>query len=109
MDARGLSKAPRVRYPGPVLRLARLAVHERLRGEGIGRRLLRFSIELAERMRDEYGCVGVVVDSKPRAADFYARYGFERIGVMEGEAQQIPSPVPMFLSLGAVPRPAGRR
>src|SRR3989440_13083457 len=37
------------RYPLPVLRLARLAVGETFRGQGLGRQLLRFVLQLALR------------------------------------------------------------
>jgi len=56
-------------YPVPVLRVARLAVDESARGLGVGRALLRFGIELAERMSREIGCVGVVVDAKAGAVN----------------------------------------
>jgi GNAT superfamily N-acetyltransferase len=55
------------RYPLPVLRLARLAVDQPVRGQGLGRQLLRFVFQLALRMASDYGCVGVVVDAKVRA------------------------------------------
>lgn len=92
-------------YPLPVLRIARLAVHQAAHGQGIGGALLRFCVELAERMRDELGCVGVLVDAKRQAVDFYRRYGFEVVEVLEGRSSQIPAPTPMYLPLGAVPRP----
>lgn len=107
IDGSGVPKAPRVPYPVPVLRVARLAVREGARRAGIGRRLLRFSIELAERMQDEFGCVGLVVDSKAQAVDFYGRFGFVHIGVMEGGPPQVPSPMTLFLPLGGVPRRPG--
>lgn len=90
-------------YPVPILRLARLAVDRAVQGGGVGRLLLRHTFELAERMRDEFGCVGVLVDAKPDAVDFYRPYGFEEIQAVEGESQQRPRPVPMFLPLAAVP------
>jgi GNAT superfamily N-acetyltransferase len=91
-------------YPVPVLRLARLAADERVRGAGIGRALLRFSIELAEKLRDEVGCVGLLVDAKAGAVDFYEKYGFVPVAIVEGAARIVPAPSPMFLSLGSVPR-----
>lgn len=91
-------------YPLPVLRIARLATASAERGRGIGRALLRFCIELAETMRDEVGCVGLVVDAKAQAEDFYRRHGFTAVEVEEGEALLTPRPTLMFLPLGAVPR-----
>ena len=91
-------------YPVPVLRVARLAVDETARGHGLGRALLRFAIELGERMAAEVGCVGLVVDAKAGAEEFYRRYGFVALEVLEGTAPQRPEPTPMFLALGSVPR-----
>jgi hypothetical protein len=51
-------------------------------------------------MRDDVGCVGVIVDAKPDAIHFYERYGFQAYGaVVEGQAIGPPPPTPMFLSL----------
>ena len=91
-------------YPVPVLRLARLAVGLEDRGIGLGRKLLRFTIEMAEKMRDELGCVGIVVDAKPGATGFYGEHGFIGIDIVKGAGSVRPSPVPMFLPIGAVPR-----
>ena len=92
-------------YPVPVLRIARLAVSEASQGRGLGKALLRFGMELAERMRDEVGCVGVLVDAKPDAVPFYARFGFETITLVEGSPRRVPATTSMYLPLGAVPRP----
>jgi len=91
-------------YPIPVLRVARLAVDQRDVGCGLGEALLRFCIELAERMREELGCVGLLVDTKPTAMAYYERFGFEPIDAIEGATLQRPAPTPMFLALGAVPQ-----
>lgn len=91
-------------YPLPVLRVARLAVSNADQGRGLGRALLRFCIELAEEMRDHVGCVGVVVDAKDEAVEFYRRYGFVEVDDEEGRAALVPAPSMMFLPLGAVPR-----
>jgi GNAT superfamily N-acetyltransferase len=64
-------------YPAPVLSLARLATDERDRGREIGSRLLAHMFVLAAKMADELGCVGVVVDSKAGALQFYEKYGFK--------------------------------
>ncbi len=104
LDAEALPSGRRMPpYPTPVLRLARLAIDEGASGRGLGKALVRFCIELAERMRDDLGCVGLVVDAKPSVVAFYQRFGFEAIELLEGATQQRPAPTPMFLSLGAVP------
>ena len=90
------------RYPLPVLRLARLAVDEDVRGRGLGRELLRFVLELALQMAADYGCVGVVVDAKPAAVDFYRRHGFAPVDLVEGGADARPAPIPMFLAVRAI-------
>ena len=91
-------------YPVPVLRVARLAVDETAQGRGLGKALLRFAVELAERMAAEVGCVGLVVDAKAGAEEFYRRYGFVPLDVVEGALAPRPEPTPMFLALGSVPR-----
>jgi GNAT superfamily N-acetyltransferase len=71
-------------YPLPVLRLARLAVDAAIRGQGLGKQLIRFVIDLALKMAKDYGCTGIVVDAKSQAIDFYARYGFVELVAIEG-------------------------
>jgi predicted N-acetyltransferase YhbS len=87
------------RYPLPIVRLARLAVDESTRGQRIGEKLLRFVIILAVRLARDYGCIGVVVDAKPDAIDFYSRYGFIAADPVEGQSDARPQPVMMYLSL----------
>ena len=65
---------------------------------------MRFGIELAERIRDELGCVGLLVDAKPQVESFYEQLGFVRVSLIEGAARIVPAPIPMYLPLGAVPR-----
>ncbi len=86
------------KYPLPVLRLARLGVDERVKGQGIGSLLLRSVLVLAQRMAEEFGCVGVVVDAKPYAVPFYEKLGFVRIEVAAGELGDRPQPVAMFVA-----------
>lgn len=86
------------RYPLPVLRLARLAVDDSVQGKGIGAQLLRFILNLAVRMGNEYGCIGVVADVKSDAKAFYEQYGFLPLESLTGRADARPQPMPMFLS-----------
>lgn len=95
------------RYPLPALRVARLAVAQAARGRGIGRSLLRMSLGLAREMAVRVGCVGVVVDAKPDAVEFYERLGFERLDILAGALGDRPLPLPMFLPLGSIPKEKG--
>ena len=92
------------RYPLPVLRLARLAVDQHARSRGIGRSLLKTAFQLAHEMSDRFGCVGIVVDAKPQAVAFYQRHGFHEMEVVQGGLGDRPSPTPMFLPIGSIPR-----
>jgi predicted N-acetyltransferase YhbS len=96
------------RYPLPILRLARLAVDEATRGQGVGRRLLRHVFLLALRMASEYGCAGVVVDAKPGAVEFYEQFGFRALEVLEGAAGFRPVPLAMFLPLAQIAAALGQ-
>src|SRR5438128_8629870 len=71
------------RYPLPILRLGRLAVDAAVQGQGLGKELLRFVLRLALRMAGDFGCVGVVVDAKPGAVQFYEVLGFIVLDVVE--------------------------
>ena len=92
-------------YPLPVLRLARLAVAEDVRGQGIGRALLRIVFAVAWRLADDFGCVGVVVDAKREAVRFYEGLGFRVLVYARGALGDRPEPTAMFLELRAIPRP----
>jgi len=92
-------------YPLPVLRLARLAVDERTRGQGVALRLMRTTFVLAREMALGVGCVGVVVDAKADAVAFYERFGFETLlDVREGALGDRPRATPMFLPLRLIPK-----
>lgn len=105
LDAEDLPNGKRMPpYPLPVLRLARLAVATGAQGLGVGRALLRFIIELAERQRDDVGCVGVLVDAKPESVAFYLPYGFVVVTADSGVVLTSPRPISLYLPLGSVPR-----
>jgi GNAT superfamily N-acetyltransferase len=100
LPAAARKKVPQ--YPLPVLRLARLAVDRAAQSQGLGTQLLRFVFQLAEKMADEYGCVGVVVDAKPEAVNFYTKFGFISYDVLEGQSEARPRPTTMFLAMRAI-------
>jgi GNAT superfamily N-acetyltransferase len=63
----------------PVFRLGRLATAKAHQGKGIGEFLLFDALARVTRIAGEVGGIGLVVDAKPPAIGFYARYGFERM------------------------------
>jgi len=105
VEIEGLPAAARKalpRYPLPVLRLARLAVDQSAQGQGLGGQLLRFVLELATRMAADFGCIGVVVDAKRGAVDFYAKHGFLALDAVHGQSDARPRPTAMFLAMRAI-------
>lgn len=93
-------------YPLPVLRLARLAVEESSQGRGIGAVLLRAVFMLTRQMARDYGCVGVLVDAKSDAIDYYKRFGFFEVTTLRGGLHDRPEPAVLFLELGSIPKSA---
>jgi GNAT superfamily N-acetyltransferase len=91
-----------------MLRVARLAVDRSVQGQGLGGELLRFVLQIARRMATDYGCVGVVVDAKTDAIDFYAKYGFVPLEVVHGQSEVRPRPTAMFLSTRTIRSAAAR-
>lgn len=89
-------------YPLPALRLARLAVDETARERGVSKQLLRHVFALALEMAQRFGCIGVVVDAKPSAIEYYARLGFVALEPAAGEIEARPRPRPMFLPIKLV-------
>jgi predicted N-acetyltransferase YhbS len=65
------------RYPVPVMRIGKLAVDTRHKGQGIGAELLWDALRRANHLSDAVGIYAVVVDAKGEdAAGFYLKYGF---------------------------------
>ena len=61
----------------PVFRLGRLATAKRHQGKGIGEHMLFDAIDRVTRIAQELGGIGLVVNAKQSAVEFYKRYGFE--------------------------------
>lgn len=65
------------RYPAPMLRMGRLAVERRAQGQGTGRQLLSFALQLALEFSRSVGLYAVVVDAKnDKAKSYYQAMGF---------------------------------
>ena len=63
----------------------------------------RYALKLALHQRDTVGCVGVVVDAKTEAVEFYQKFGFRLIdGIIEGEIRGNPPPKPLFLPINSI-------
>jgi GNAT superfamily N-acetyltransferase len=91
-------------YPIPALRLARMAVSKGLQRSGIGALLMKKVFQIAHQQARKTGCAFVVVDAKPGAETYYERWGFEAVPTEAGELASKPTPKPMFLELGAIPK-----
>lgn len=63
----------------PVFRLGRLATAKRHQGKGIGEHMLFDAIDRVTRIAQELGGIGLVVNAKQSALEFYKRYGFEQM------------------------------
>lgn len=74
----------------PVFRLGRLATSKNHQGKRIGEFMLFDAIDRVIRIATEVGGVGLVVNAKPTAVDFYKRYGVE---------QMLDHPQNLFLSI----------
>lgn len=89
-------------YPLPVLRIARLGVDKRYQSQGVGGKLLKKMLYLAIELEELVGCVGVFVDAKDDAVDFYKKYAFEIAPVVDGELQIRPVQTVMYLSMKTI-------
>ncbi len=90
-------------YPLPILRLARLAVAEEHQHRGIGSLLLATVLRQALELRDQHGCVGVVIDAKSEAVGYYATFGFQVVPTESGQIQGGAAPTTqMFLPIGTI-------
>jgi predicted N-acetyltransferase YhbS len=101
-----------IRLPGgyaeiPALRIARLAVDERVQGVGLGTELLRAALGIALAESERIGCAGVIVDALPEAVGYYERFGFATMGVVAGAGAARPRPALMWLGIGAIRAAAG--
>jgi GNAT superfamily N-acetyltransferase len=63
----------------PVFRLGRLATATQHRRKGIGEHLLFDAIDRGTRIATEVGGIGLVVNAKYSAIEFYQKYGFEQM------------------------------
>lgn len=94
-----------VEYPYnhyPAVKVARLAVDQRMQGKGLGEKLVRLAIGQAKRVIcPAVGCRFVTVDAKRQSVGFYIKCGFTILDTQENHDR--PSPV-MWIDLNKVSR-----
>jgi GNAT superfamily N-acetyltransferase len=89
-------------YSMPAVKLARMALDQELRGQGIGRTLLDWVIALVkDHIACRIGCRLLVTDSKQGAIKFYERMGFTMLDTPENKGRQAPV---MFIVIGKLDR-----
>lgn len=81
----------------PATKIARLAVHKDLRGQGIGDNLLAFALAIVvDVIATHIGCRFLITDSKQEAIKFYSKAGFTLLDTDENKAEDNPI---MFIDL----------
>lgn len=82
----------------PAVKIARLAVHQKLRGTGVGRQLVDIALGIAkEEVCPAVGCRFMMVDSKKQSVDFYLRCGFTILDTPTNRERDAPV---MYIDLG---------
>lgn len=85
----------------PAVKVARLAVDHRFRGNALGKKLVSVAVALAkEQVMPHVGCRFLVVDSKKGSVDFYKKRGFTLLDTENNKRRA--SPV-MFMDLWKLP------
>jgi len=81
----------------PAIKIVRLAVDQRLQGQGVGTYLLDWCIGLVKlSIMPHIGCRFLVVDAKQESIQFYQKSGFQLINT---EACRLDEHPPMFFDL----------
>jgi GNAT superfamily N-acetyltransferase len=86
------------KYPIPAILIARLARDHRVKGKGIGEKLLDDAHRRALSINALAGAVLVIVDAKDvHARDFYAKFGYQQL--LPGEVGTPEWPLRMYLRM----------
>ncbi len=86
-------------YPLPVLKITRIGVDKRFQHKGIGKQLLKAMFRLSLEQQKMLGCIGITVDAKEDAIDFYKKLGFVELQAKRGLPKTHPSQSPMFITV----------
>lgn len=81
----------------PAIKLARLAVHDDLRGQGIGSQIVAWCLShIDSNIMPHAGCRFLVLDAKQESVNFYLNQGFTMLDTEENKASEHPL---MFMDL----------
>lgn len=83
-------------FPHPALKIGRLLVDKKLRGQKIGTAAIASIVQLAKAINRFVACRFILVDSKPWVVEFYQKNGFVVVG---GEINENSSTVEMLFDL----------
>ncbi len=89
-------------YPLPILKITRIGVAVKYQNQGLGRELMVASFRLALEQKKRFGCIGVVVDAKINAMEFYKKLGFVELEAKRGVPKTHPVTTPMFMVIGTI-------
>ncbi len=83
-------------FPHPALKIGRLLIDKKLRGQRIGSAAIASIVQLAKVINKFVACRFILVDSKPWVVEFYQKNGFVVVG---GEIEDDSSTVEMLFDL----------
>ncbi len=99
VETQSIAQLDDIRFAIPSILLARLAVDDRFRGQGLGRTLFSYSVEISRRnVARRVGCRLLTVDAYSHLRRFYAHMGCRVLGP-EKHVRSGPNTIPMCLDL----------
>ncbi len=88
-------------YPLPVIKLTRLGVKVSFQKSGIEKLLIKHVLKLALEQKKSFGCIGILVDAKKDAINYYTRLGFIHLEEIEKSHRNLHSTL-MYLSIKTI-------
>lgn len=89
-------------YPLPVLHITRMGVDVNYQNRGVGRELIATAFRLAVEQKKMVGCIGVLIDAKVDAVEFYKKLGFVELEAKRGVSKTHPLPIPVFMVIQTI-------
>lgn len=77
-------------FPHPALKLGRLLIDKKYRGQRIGIAAITHIVMLAKKLNDFVVCRFIILDSKPWVVGFYEKMGFVVIGKIDKKESTVP-------------------